>query len=171
MLESNLHSFVSLFLCSSSPLLIPLPPSLIACLPLHHSVFFFTQKVSYPLSLHSKTAHPTQTSQGCSLASLLLSLQRSIRQCFSFFFSFSLYWFVRSKGFPVSTYLFWRHDTFFLSVCDLFSGFVHSSPLSLPPFLSAYLVFSVHPIYSLLPPMLSSFYPRVACCSMAQATP
>lgn len=68
MLESNLHSFVSLFLCSSSPLLIPFPPSLIACLPLHHSVFFsprkcptlfrYIQKQHIPLRLHKVALLP-----------------------------------------------------------------------------------------------------------------
>ena len=120
MLENNLHSFspsfslrtlchwhslsVSFFSHSSS-----LYQSLYISLSLSVYILFLTQKVPYSF-LHSKTAHPTQTSQGFLSCLHRLSLPicfstpalcSSLHPSFTFFQLFP-----SSKGFPPYTYIY-----------------------------------------------------------------
>lgn len=95
----------TLLFCVSLCLSVTLSPSL------HHAIFqspfSFSPRKCPTLPPHSKTAHPTQTSQGCSPASSAPVCSFTPSLCSPFYLSFTSYSLLipPSKGFPPSTYI------------------------------------------------------------------
>lgn len=148
---SLLHFLCTLFLCLCHRVFMSLLLSLLIFPSLHISLsslsLFLTRRLSL-FSLHSKTAHPTQTSQGCSPASNA-SLRQSVHPLLHYshpsVHHLSLYRFLQLQAFlrPPISLLLSHHFLFLLFSRRLLPFYWHlspSSPVSLPSFLHPYLV-------------------------------